>query len=429
MRQLELEQLIDKLNHPNKKERLVALRDLRQQETSLPPGRDVNNHIHTFYSFSPYSPTKAVYMAARAGLATAGIMDHDTVAGIREFRAAGHIWGLPTTGGAECRASFAATPLAGRRINNPDQDDLAYVALHGIPDSQVEAVAEFFQPIQLARTRRNRRMTRRLNGLLAPLAIELDYAADILPLSQAHDQGQVTERHLLYAAALQLEQKFGAGQELIGFLQDGLKLALSSKVKDQLQDRQNPYLAYDLLGLLKGELGSSFYLPANEEECPPIDELAEFAKNNGIILAYPYLGDVTDSVTGDKKAQAFEDSYLPEHFTLLKQLGFNAITYMPSRNTRAQLLRLRQLCLDHGFFQISGEDINQPRQAFVCQAMRDPLFANLYDAAWALIGHELLAGQDLEQGMFSKANAEKMPDLTERINYYKNQALSAHGQS
>ena len=45
----------------------------------------VNNHIHTTYSFSPYSPTDAVYMAWKNGLKTAGIMDHDSVAGAREF--------------------------------------------------------------------------------------------------------------------------------------------------------------------------------------------------------------------------------------------------------------------------------------------------------------------------------------------------------
>lgn len=31
----------------------------------------VNNHIHTTYSFSPYNPAKAVYMAWKNGLKTA----------------------------------------------------------------------------------------------------------------------------------------------------------------------------------------------------------------------------------------------------------------------------------------------------------------------------------------------------------------------
>jgi hypothetical protein len=127
-------------------------------------------------------------------------------------------------------------------------------------------------------------------------------------------------------------------------------------------------------------------------------------------------------VTGDKKAQTFEDSYLDELFIFLSQAGFQAVTYMPSRNTRQQLLRLRELCDRYSFFQISGEDINQPRQAFVCTAMRDLLFANLYDAAWALIGHERLATASLDRGMFAPAALRTMPGLAERIAWYRDAA-------
>src|SRR5450830_1960340 len=100
------------LNHPDKNKRLEALTELAQMirnGTIAPPakGNDVNNHIHTIYSFSPYSPSKAVWMAYMAGLSTAGIMDHDSISGALEFTAAGQIIGLPTTIGAECRASFA----------------------------------------------------------------------------------------------------------------------------------------------------------------------------------------------------------------------------------------------------------------------------------------------------------------------------------
>ena len=91
-----------------------------------------------------------------------------------------------------------------------------------------------------------------------------------------------------------------------------------------------------------------------------------------------YLGDVGDCVTGDKRAQKFEDDYLDELVRLPDaELGFRAITYMPSRNTKAQLTRVRALCEQYGLFQISGEDINSPRQSFVCEAQRDPMFANL----------------------------------------------------
>lgn len=91
-------------------------------------GSDVNNHIHTTWSFSPYTPAKAIWMAYNAGLCTAGIMDHDSISGAEEFISAGRIAGVATTIGVECRVDFSGTALAGHTINNPDQDSIAYVA-------------------------------------------------------------------------------------------------------------------------------------------------------------------------------------------------------------------------------------------------------------------------------------------------------------
>ena len=84
--------------------RLEALRGLRAKmdagEIEAPPrGIYVNNHIHTCYSFSPYTPSSAVWYAWMAGLQTAGIMDHDSVGGMREFIEAGKIMDMPVTCG------------------------------------------------------------------------------------------------------------------------------------------------------------------------------------------------------------------------------------------------------------------------------------------------------------------------------------------
>ena len=103
-----VKQLIEKLNAPTKEERLEALKQLVAVETDKPVKRDndANNHIHTIYSFSPYSPTKAAYMAYRAGLTSAGIMDHDSLSGVVEFKKACEIIGLGSTCGVEVRVKF-----------------------------------------------------------------------------------------------------------------------------------------------------------------------------------------------------------------------------------------------------------------------------------------------------------------------------------
>lgn len=406
----------------------VSHEDEKNPQAGNSPREDVNNHIHTCYSFSPYTPEQAILRAKEAGLATAGIMDHDTLAGAEAFEHAGRLHGMPTTVGMEVRANFSHTPLNGRRINNPDQASIAYIALHAVPKPQRGALQQFMKPYTEARMIRNRVMTRRLNAMLQPHGIVLSYDADILPLSQWQHGGSVTERHLLYALSRKLLAMREPGPELVSFLQDDLNLSLTPKQTSQLSDPRNPHLAYDLLGILKSGLVASFYVDATAE-CPDISTLAVAAREAEAILAYAYLGDVTESVTGDKKAQSFEDSYLELLFQTLKSLGFQAVTYMPSRNTPEQLRRLRALCDKHGLFQISGEDINSPRQAFVCEAMREPGFENLVEAAWALIGHETACAQGAGNGMFSENSLSRMPDLEERTAHFATLGRAVHNRS
>ena len=119
------EELLELLNAENG---LENLKTLLKTEPLPPVGRDVNNHIHTTYSFSPYSPTAAVWFARAAGLCTCGLMDHDSIAGSEEFLAAAKEVGMGATIGLECRVSFKNTPFGDRRLNNPDQDGVVYTA-------------------------------------------------------------------------------------------------------------------------------------------------------------------------------------------------------------------------------------------------------------------------------------------------------------
>ena len=55
-------QILNKLNAPTREKRLENLKAVLKT-TQFPPEvpQYINNHIHTTYSFSPYSPTAAVY--------------------------------------------------------------------------------------------------------------------------------------------------------------------------------------------------------------------------------------------------------------------------------------------------------------------------------------------------------------------------------
>ncbi len=376
--------ILNKLNVPTKEERLANLKEVLKT-TQFPPAVPayINNHIHTTYSFSPYSPTAAVYAARMEGLCTAGIIDHDSISGAEEFLEAAEIIGIPVTIGMECRVSMDGTRLEGKRTNNPDQVGVSYMTIQSVPHDKIGRLTEFFRPYRAARDERNRKMIAAINNLLG---MELDYDRDVLPRSMHHEEGGVTERHIMYAVALAMMEKVGRGQPMVDYLAS-IGLSLSDKQKAQMLDMEYPFYAYDLLGILKSAFVPQIFVDA-DAECPRLKDMVALCKEVDAYLCYAYLGDVGDSVTGDKKAQKFEDDYLDDVFLCLKEEGVGAVTYMPTRNTPAQLERLRGLCDQYGMFQISGEDINSPRQSFIIRAMENPMFANLIEATWKLIEHE-----------------------------------------
>ncbi len=420
-------EILELLNAPERLENLKML--VGEVETGKLPApvtsRDVNNHIHTQYSFSPYSPTAAVWFAWQAGLCTAGIVDHDSVAGAKEFLAACKTVKIAGTVGVECRVRFEGTAFDRIKINNPDQAGVAYITLQGIPHDRIDEVDAFFAPYRAKRNDRNRKMVAGVNRLMAPYGLGIDFEADVLPLSRHAEGGSVTERHIACALANRMLEAFGPGAALVAFIREKLELPLSSKVEGFLTQPENPDRMYDLLGWIKAELISKFYIDATDE-CPLVPETIALSERVGSVSAYSYLGDVGDSITGDKRAQKFEDDFLPELMDYVKAAGFRALTYMPSRNTRAQFERIHALANAHGFFEVSGEDINSPRQSFVCLAQRDPAFDHLYDATWALIAHENLSQQDPALGFFAEKAVRKYPDIWARTRAFKEIALAAH---
>jgi len=377
---------------------------------------EINNHIHTIYSFSPYTPSMAALKAREAGLEAAGSVDHDSYAAAPEMRAACAALGLGCVTGFELRASLRHTEFGSRKINSPDSPGIVYMTIQGVPAPAAPRVAAFLEKIHAARRARNLRMVDALNGLLAGTGIgALDYGQNIEPLSQAARGGSVTERHVLFALALALIQRAGKGPPLLAFLRERFGVEVTGKNAAYLADENNPYYAYDLLGALKGSFNDRIFIQPDAEECPAVESVTAFAREINAVPSYAYLGDVTDSVTGDKKAEKFEDDYLDALVPRLVDFGFQGVTYMPPRNTAAQLARLRGLCAAAGLIEISGVDINSPRQRFECPEIRRPEFAPLVATTWALAAHERLASEDPRRGLFNPADPLAGRPLEERV--------------
>jgi hypothetical protein len=409
-----------------REERLEALAAVASRLPSALVSRGVtNNHIHTFYSFSPYSPATAALGSREAGLEVAGSVDHDSIAASREMVAACAILGLGSVTGCELRVDLTRLPdgtrlpFADRKINNPDSAGIAYMTIQGVPAGRVDELDAFLAPIRARRLERTSRMTRAASLVLRVAGIEgLDFERDVVAFSKSAEGGGVTERHLLAAVARRLVGRFGKGGRLLDGIERSLGIKASPRLAALVSDPGNDKLQYDLLGLLKTEFLDRVFEQPGEEECPDAARAVAFARSIGAIPAYAYLGDVGESPTGDKKAEKFEDDFVEGLFDAIAAIGFAAVAYMPPRNTAAQIARVRELCAERGLMQISGVDINSPRQVFDCPELVLPEFANLRDSAWALVAHERLASADPRAALLAPENPLAPLPVDERIEAY-----------
>lgn len=427
------QELFQRLNDRDRSVRLEAAREvgrlIREGKISREASQEVNNHVHTTYSFSPYEPAAAAFKAWEAGLQIVGSIDHDSISAAEEMMEAGRLIGIATTVGFEVRCSFLDTSLADKKINNPDSEGIVYMCVHGVPSQHIEKVKEFLRPVNRVRNIRNRAEVERLNSLIEGSGLEpLDFDRDVAPLSRMAEDGSVTERHILSAFAGRIMDQYGKGEAAIAFLEGTLGLTISGKVRQLLSDKDNPHYRYDLLGILKSSYLPRFFIQPEREETIPAAEVVRFGLSIGAIPAYAYLGDVTESPTGDKKAEKFEDSFLDELFETLVSLGYPAVTYMPPRNTIEQLKRVQDLADAHGLMQISGVDINSSRQSFSCPELLQSEFSHLVDSAWALVAHEKLSAADESLGLFHGQNPYADQPLQWRIAHYASIARSCDPQ-
>jgi hypothetical protein len=165
MKNYSSEYQLKQLNQNTSEARLTVLKSFMEDPEALAllpaESQEVNNHVHTTYSFSPYSPAASVWFARKAGLKAVGSMDHDSIGAARETLEAGKILGTATTVGFELRVNFTGTALEGRKMNNPDSANIVYMTVHGVPESKIGDVEEFLKPLQAKRNQRNREQTAR----------------------------------------------------------------------------------------------------------------------------------------------------------------------------------------------------------------------------------------------------------------------------
>ena len=139
------------------------------------PGTGVNLHAHTFFSYNAYgySPSKYAWLARKAGLAVAGVVDFDVLDGLEEFLEAGRLIGLKT-----CVSLESGLCPRVRRPGHQFAGRTGHLLSHGgglYPCGAAPIPGADARP----QPKRTRDVLARVKAYMHPL--ELDYEKDVLP--------------------------------------------------------------------------------------------------------------------------------------------------------------------------------------------------------------------------------------------------------
>ena len=371
-----LEQQLDSFDPAQRRQALLRLlQQVEEGKITLPkPGGDVNLHAHTFFSYNAYgySPSKYAWLARKAGLAVAGIVDFDVLDALEEFLEAGRLVGLKTCVSLESRVFVPE--FASRVINSPGEPGIAYHMGVGF----TKAVQHpFLEKMRASAAQRTREMLARVNGYMRP--VELDYEKDVVPLTP---KGNATERHLCEAFERKAAQVFPDAAQRAAFWKEKLGDAPPAGAKLQNLIRAKT--------MKKGGVG---YAQPGKGSFPLMADMNRFVLESGAIPTLAWLDGTTD---GEK--------CIEELFAVGMASGAAALNIIPDRNYTPgvkdekvqNLYTVVTLAEQRHFPVIVGTEMNAPGNKFVdsfATAELKPLVPVFLRGAHIVHAHSVLQRQ------------------------------------
>jgi len=350
----ELEQKLDSFNAAEREQALSALFEKVQAgQISLPQaGTDVNLHCHTFCSYNSYgySPSKFAWLARKAGLAVAGVVDFDVLDALEEFLTAAKKLGLKACAGLETRVFVPE--FSTRVINSPGEPGISYHMGVGFPTAQLQdEPRDFLLNLRKTAQKRNRDLMERVNKYLQP--VELDYERDVLVLTPS---GNATERHICLAYARKAKKIFKDNNALGQFWAE--KLGPKAKSLEMPE-------SIDLMNMIRARTmkhGSVGYVAPDKGSFPLMSDFNRFVLAAGGIPTMTWLNGLSDG-----------ERALGELVGVAMSTGTAAINIIPDRNyTPAvkdqklkNLYQVVELAEKLHLPVVVGTEMNSPGQKFV----------------------------------------------------------------
>jgi len=408
---VELEHRLDGLERGERQAAFDGLLTLwRSGGVAMPPERQaINVHLHTFHSYNAYgySPTRVAWLARQHGLAVAGIVDFDVLAGMDEFLAAARALDLRATVGMETRVFIPE--FADCVITSPGEPGISYHMGIGFATSELpDDLERYRRNLQTVSQDRNRRLVERVNAYLQPVV--LDYQRD---LADQTPSGNVTERHICDAYVRKAAETFKAKEEVLQFW--AAKLSVPAEAPELGQENALRSLVRSRT-MKKGGVG---YIEPDTGSFPKMEEFNRFAAGAGAMPALTWVDGISE---GEKRME--------ELCRLAMRSGVTAINaipdprYTPHKGAEREKVRnlhdLVALARRLGLLIISGTEMNIHGQKFA-DDFGDPDLRPVGDylifSAQVFYGHTVLQRQ-AGLGYLSDWTTQHLAALDRRNEFY-----------
>jgi len=358
----ELEHKLDSFDPAERKQALMSLCEkVTAGEIIMPEaGRAVNMHCHTFFSYNTYgySPSKFAWLARKAGLAAAQVVDFDVLDAVEEFLNAAKMLNLKGCGGMETRVFVPE--FADRIINSPGEPGISYHMGVGFPSSEVKSdQKKFLLGLKETAQQRNHDLIDRVNKYLKP--VTLDYKEDVLPLTPSNNP---TERHICLAYARKAQEIFGQKESLADFWSEKLSTNVESLGLPEGRNLLNTIRARTMK---RGGVG---YMQPDKGSFPTIADMNRFILAAGAIPTVTWLDGTSD---GEKAIE--------ELLQIAMSTGAAALNVIPDRNYTPgspdvklrNLYQVVELAEKLHLPLVAGTEMNSPGQKFVDDFASDEL--------------------------------------------------------
>lgn len=288
---------------------------------SLPEYREANCHIHTPYSFSPFSDMSSAFeMAEKEKIALLGINDLYVTDGYDAFHKGCLVNNIFPMFNIEFIGVLKEEQQKGIRLNDRNNPGRVYFSGKGLdyPFHTGFILRKQLKSVIKESQNKIRAMISKLNHMIKIEHPQLSLSYEEIKKKYAHDL--VREHHVAKALRILTLGSFKAPEEQVQFIE---KLYGGKKSTTSLSD--DAALENEIrLNILKK--GGTAFVEENENSYLELKKIIRIIIKAGGIPCYPVLLDDTSGSFTE-----FETD--PEElFTSLRQLGIECIELIPGRN-------------------------------------------------------------------------------------------------